>query len=144
MIVADILSQKGQEVYCVDCDTKIPEAAGFMASQHIGAVLVVDDNGLQGIISERDLAYGIKTIGAGIFDMTVNDLMSKAVITCAAETTIAEAVEIMAEHEIRHLPVINDGKVVGLIGMRDVMNERVTELQFENEALRDQLSSVAA
>eukprot|EP00456_Euglypha_rotunda_P074213 TRINITY_DN67878_c0_g1_i1.p1 TRINITY_DN67878_c0_g1~~TRINITY_DN67878_c0_g1_i1.p1 ORF type:complete len:108 (+),score=26.39 TRINITY_DN67878_c0_g1_i1:1-324(+) len=101
-------------------------------------MLVLDDRGgLQGIISERDLARGIDEFGMDLAQMRVANLMTRSVVTCAPEDRVATVASVMTQQRIRHLPVVVEGKVVGLISIGDVLKHRLDEVQLEASILRD-------
>ncbi len=113
-----------------------------MAYHYIGALLVVYPDGtLLGIVTERDLAYALHKFGARAYDIPVEDIMSKAVISCDSNTSVARAVELMLNNEIRHLPVKDGELLKGVISMRDVMGDRLVELELENETLRELMAA---
>jgi CBS domain-containing protein len=104
----------------------------------VGAMLVLDsENRLQGIVSERDLARGIDEFGTSLPEMRVSDLMTRSVVTCAPEDRVAIVANVMTQRRIRHLPVVVDGIVVGLISIGDVLKHRLDEVQLEASVLRD-------
>lgn len=145
MTVSNLLHSKGQDIFCVETGTEITEASKCMAYHYIGALLVIDQDGEpKGIVTERDIAFAVHKFGTEVCEMKVEALMSPSIHTCTSETTIAEAVEIMVEHEIRHLPVKDGDLLKGLISMRDVMNDRLVELELENKTLRELMEGEAA
>jgi CBS domain-containing protein len=101
-------------------------------------MLVLDGEGrLQGIVSERDMARGIDEFGPNLPEMRVVDLMTRSVVTCAPEDSVANVANVMTQRRIRHLPVVVDGVVVGLISIGDVLKYRLDEVQLEASVLRD-------
>jgi signal transduction histidine kinase len=122
MLVEQILDRKGDQVFAVRPGWRVRKAIAIMAAKDIGTALVTDRKGsLVGIISERDLIRSLNAFGNGLPDMRVKDLMISAVVTCGTETTISEALTLMATHRIRHLPVVRSEKILGLISVRDVL-----------------------
>ena len=142
MIVSQILKSKGSQVHTVSRTTSIMEVSCLLASKRIGATVIVDQNGLvEGIISERDIVRGLANYGAKVLDMPVEDLMTRNVITRGAESQIDELRWEMTNSRIRHLPILDKGKLVGLISIGDVVKNRVEELQAEGDMLRDYIAT---
>lgn len=138
MLVADLLRTKGAAVKIVRSDETALCFAKRLKSERIGAMVVSDDgNSLDGIISERDIAYGLAEHGSGLYRVTVSDLMTKAVITCSPQDTIAEVTRVMTQRRIRHLPVKDGDTLVGVISIGDVLKHRLDEMQLEANVLRD-------
>lgn len=130
MLVEDIIAQKGGQVFAVGPDCTVHEMARFIATRNIGTTIVSDERGeMLGIISERDLVRGLSEFDSSYMDMPVSALMTRSIIACAPETTISEALSLMASHRIRHLPVVKDGKTVGLISVRDLLEFRLEGLE---------------
>ena len=130
MQVQEILDRKGNQVYVIGPDCSVREAAARIAAWNIGAALVTDsENVLLGIISERDFLRALNKFGGGVLDLQVSVLMTRSVVTCAPETTISDALSQMGLHHIRHLPVVRDGKILGLISVRDVLEFRLEVLE---------------
>jgi CBS domain-containing protein len=142
MIVSQILKRKGSQVHTVVKKTPIAEVARLLASKRIGATVVIDqNNSVEGIISERDIVSGLSSYGAKVLDMPVEELMTKNVITRGIESQIDELRLEMTNSRIRHLPILDDGKLVGLISIGDVVKNRVEELQAEGDMLREYILS---
>jgi len=138
MKVADILKQKGTEVMSVRPTESIETLSHRLRMARIGAMVVVGEaGGLDGIISERDVVHGIAEHGAACLAKTVGDLMTKRVVTCTAEDSIARIARLMTENRIRHLPVMEGRKVVGVVSVGDVVKHRLEEMSLEASVLRD-------
>jgi CBS domain-containing protein/beta-phosphoglucomutase-like phosphatase (HAD superfamily) len=138
MRVSDILKTKGSAVKTIEANATIRALAHRFKTESVGAMLVLDDTGaLQGIISERDLARGIDEFGTDLPQMRVASLMTRSVVTCAPGDGVAAVASVMTQRRIRHLPVVVDGKVVGLISIGDVLKYRLDEVQLEASVLRD-------
>ena len=138
MRVSDILKAKGSAVKTIDLNATMRSFAHSLKTEIVGAMLVIDASGaLQGIISERDLASGIDEYGPDLPQMRVANLMTRSVVTCAPEDSLATVANIMTERRIRHLPVMVSGAVVGLISIGDVLKHRLDEVQLEANVLRD-------
>jgi CBS domain-containing protein/beta-phosphoglucomutase-like phosphatase (HAD superfamily) len=138
MRVSDILKTKGSAVKTIEANATMRALAQGFRKEGVGAMLVLDADGkLNGIISERDLARGIDEFGTDLPQMRVSDLMTRSVVTCAPGDAVAMVANVMTERRIRHLPVVVDGKVVGLISIGDVLKYRLDEVQLEANILRD-------
>ena len=138
MKVADILKTKGSAVKTVRPDETAKVFAEHLRNERIGAMIVTRDGStLEGIISERDLAYGLAAYGDRLPSMRVSELMTRLVILCTPEDTIAEVMTVMTQRRIRHLPVKDGGRLVGIISIGDVLKHRLGEMQLEANVLRD-------
>ena len=137
MLVSQILKTKGDAVVSIDPDETVSAAATLMARHNVGAVLVCSDAGeVRGILSERDLARGLANQGRAVCDAKIGALMTADVITCAPSDTSDSLMEMMTHRRIRHVPVVNDGKLVGMISIGDVVKARLGELQSQAAELQ--------
>lgn len=138
MNVRKILDAKGREVFAVRPDMPMRAFAQLIGRRKIGAAPVTDGDGdMVGIISERDVVRGFEIHGADLMGMTVSELMSTNVISCAPESTISDVAVLMSKHGIRHIAVLDDDDALaGFISIRDIAFSRLTELELDNEALR--------
>jgi CBS domain-containing protein len=144
MLIAQILAGKGHEVVSTRPDATIAEVAGLLKAERIGAVVVTSEAGeLCGIISERDLARGLADHGADLLQMRVRDLMTTEVSTCAPDDGIDRLMQQMTEGRFRHLPVMQDGRMIGLISIGDVVKHRLQELEAETHLLHDYIAGGA-
>jgi CBS domain-containing protein len=142
MSVQDILSAKGAKVITVDPKTPIGVAARRLRLENIGALIVSHDGTtIDGILSERDIVYGLIDHGADVLDKPVADLMAHQPYTCGPQTSVKEAMRLMSTRRIRHLPVVRDGKLVGIISIGDVMKNRLDELELEGHVLHDYIAA---
>ena len=121
MKVSQILQNKGSNVYSVSANVSVYEAIKDMAEKNIGALLIMDDEKLLGIFSERDYARKIILKGKNSHETLVQDIMTENVISVSPDDNIDKCMELMSERKIRHLPVIKDNKVVGVISITDVV-----------------------
>ncbi len=145
MQVADILNDKGDTVVTTEPQAAVGAISRKMHDEHIGAILVRDQAGtLVGIISERDIVHSIAEKGQSALDLTVSDLMTSPVITCTTDTDIEELMESMIGSRIRHLPVIDNGNLVGIVSIGDVVKSVVAELKWVKNALKGQVIQSAA
>jgi CBS domain-containing protein len=141
MIVSKILKDKGRQVFTVTKETPVSQIASILAQKRIGAIVVIDQNGIvDGIISERDIVRGLAQFGVSVLEKPALDLMTRNVITRGLNADIDELMQEMTISRIRHLPIIDEGKLVGVISIGDVVKNRVEELEREGNMLRDYIS----
>lgn len=141
MTVRAILDSKGHDVLSVDPDVKLTAAIKILAERKIGAVLVMNDGRVEGILSERDIVRVLGERGARVLEEPVSAVMTRKVVSCRQSDTVASIMEMMTLGKFRHLPVVEDGKVVGLISIGDIVKRRVNEFESEQEALRDYIKT---
>jgi CBS domain-containing protein len=142
MTVAQILSRKGRAVITVVPSETLQGVVNLLAQNRIGAVVVVDGKGgLAGIVSERDVVRAVSEHGGGGMGKTVADIMTKKVRTCSPEDTEAELMGLMTEHRIRHLPVLEGGKLTGMISIGDVVKLRIESIEREAEEMKSYIAS---
>jgi CBS domain-containing protein len=136
MTIATILSNKGSEVATVRAGTQVREAVATLAEKRIGAVPVLDSNGICGIFSERDLVRCVADHGSGVLDWPVDRVMSAPVETVDTRTPILSALATMTQRRMRHLPVVEDGQIRGIVSIGDLVKHRIERIEAEAEALR--------
>lgn len=137
MYVRDILREKGDNVVSLTAGEPISKGLAVMAENQIGAVLVTDEDGaIAGILSERDVVASAHRHGEALFGKTVGDLMTSKVMTCSTKDPIAAIMGMMTTRRFRHVPVVDDGKLVGMVSIGDVVKNRIEEAEAEAEALR--------
>ncbi|MDH3233397.1 MAG: CBS domain-containing protein [Alphaproteobacteria bacterium] len=140
MKVADILKEKGRRVVSTQLEVNVSDVAELLREEGIGAALVEQGDGvIAGIISERDIVRGFADHGVRLSEMTVADLMTSSVITCSPETETDELMEQMLSGHFRHLPVVENGNLVGIISIGDVVRSVFSELKWIRSALEDQV-----
>jgi CBS domain-containing protein len=138
MYVADILRVKGSKVITVPPELSIAHVAQRLRIERVGALVVsVTGATAEGIISERDIAYGLAEHGTEVLRRTVADLMTKTVVTCSPSDTIAQVAKAMTNQRIRHMPVTDGKRLVGIISIGDVVKHRLDELELEANVMRD-------
>lgn len=138
MSIASILKEKGGKVVSVTPSTSVPEIASIIASRRIGAVVVLgEDSRLAGIVSERDVVKALASKGEAALRMTAQDIMTQAVVTATPQTSVNEAMALMDEGYFRHLPVVDNGAMVGIISVRDVVRAYIQEQAQEVDNLKD-------
>jgi len=138
-VLADqILERKGRAVSTVPPEATVRDALATLAEANVGALLVSPDgSALAGIISERDIVRRLAADGPGLLDQPVSALMQSEVHTCTGSDNVDQLMHLMSEHRIRHLPVVADGALVGIISIGDVVKTRVDELVSEKDQLVD-------
>jgi len=139
--VAALLQGKGHDVLTVTPDSSVGALVKLLAERRIGALPVVDGDGrLKGIVSERDVVRALAA-DSGVMERRVDTLMTRDVKTCGPQDAVVELMEVMTRERFRHLPVIENGRLVGIISIGDVVKQRVAEAQYELEALTSYINS---
>ena len=143
MTLNDLLRLKGNDdIIRVKENACIADAASILTKKKIGSVLVENATGdIVGILSERDIVGGMGQHGANLQDVAVSDLMTTDLIRCGSEDTVNEAMEMMTDRRIRHIPVFDEGKLKGIISIGDLVKCRISEVQAEAEAMRQYIAS---
>ncbi|MDX6307253.1 MAG: hypothetical protein QOI06_299 [Nocardioidaceae bacterium] len=137
MRINEVLKTKGAEVITVSPDTTVRNLVALLVEKNIGAVLVATrERPVAGIVSERDVVRGLAD-GPGVLDRPVSDLMTAEVVTAEPHQSVHELMKLMTQRRIRHVPVVTDGELQGIVSIGDVVKSRIDELEFE----RDQLES---
>ncbi|MBU1212492.1 MAG: CBS domain-containing protein [Alphaproteobacteria bacterium] len=138
MLVSDILKTKGHEVQTVHSTTTLGELAIRLKAARVGVMIVSDDGrALDGIISERDIVGALADNGAGLENMRVGQISTKAVLTCGRDSTVGDVARLMTSKRIRHVPVVDGDRIVGIVSIGDVLKHRLDEMQLEANVLRD-------
>lgn len=140
MTARSILRRKGAAVHAIPPGAPLAEAARRLRQHDMGALLVVDGEALVGIVSERDLVRAVAEGGAAALALPVAAEMSSPVETCGPDAEVRELMARMTARRIRHLPVLDGGRVVGVVSIGDVVKSRVLEVQGEADILRDALT----
>lgn len=135
MRIADVLQSKGSAVLTVAPAVTVREIIADMARHNVGAFVVVDADRVLGMISERDVIRRLHQCGAGALGTPVSEIMSTTVYSCAPEDTVDSLAATMTEHRIRHLPVVVDGSLRGIVSIGDVVKSRMDELEAERDHL---------
>ena len=142
MTIAAILQSKGAEVVTVEVGTLVRDAVETLAERRIGALPVCDNGQVAGIRSERDVIYCLKSDGAAILDWPVERIMTAPAITVETGKEIMGALSLMTQRRIRHLPVVEDGRIVGLVSIGDLVKYRMDQIEQEAEAMLSYIQSV--
>ena len=136
MRIADVLRNKGAAVATISPDTRVTELLAGMAQHNIGAMVVMGPDGLVGIVSERDVVRRLNERGADLLQMPVSEIMTSVVVTCAPGDAIDTLSGLMTENRVRHVPVIANGQLAGIVSIGDVVKTRMEELKAEQEQLQ--------
>lgn len=142
MTIAAILQSKGSEVLTVTGETPVRDAVALLAERKIGAVPVVEGERVAGIMSERDVIYCLRSDGAAMLDWTVSRIMTAPAITVTPETEIMTALSLMTRRRIRHLPVVEGDRLIGLVSIGDLVKFRMDKIEAEAAAMLSYIQSV--
>jgi CBS domain-containing protein len=137
MSVESILRQKGTDVATITPEASIKRAADWLRAKNIGALVVTSGNAVLGLISEREIVQAFSRYGETAASMTVNEIMRRGVITVSPDETVTRVMNLMTGHRVRHMPVMCDGKLAGIISIGDVVKHRLDDLELETKVLRD-------
>ena len=142
MTVKAILSAKGSGVDTIEPNTNLAAAAKRLAERRIGALVVTGaDHRIVGILSERDIVQELAVRGAAALDMPLTDVMTRKVMTCGPSDTISSLMERMTQGKFRHLPVVEQGRLIGIVSIGDVVKHRLEQMEREQSALRDYIQT---
>jgi CBS domain-containing protein len=137
MNIEAILRNKGGEVVTIECDTPVRDAVGLLAERRIGALPVMKGGSVVGIVSERDIVYRLRSDDAAMLDWPVERVMTSPAITAEPGMPVLAGLSLMTERRIRHLPVLDGGRLAGLVSIGDLVKFRMDRIEEEAAALRD-------
>ncbi|GGP00637.1 CBS domain-containing protein [Stakelama pacifica] len=137
MTIAAILTGKGNDVLTVDADTSAADAVTLLAQRKIGAMPVMESGKVAGIFSERDMIYCLAKEGPEALARSVRALMTSPAVTVEPEHKVLDALAVMTMRRIRHLPVVQDGRLIGLVSIGDLVKYRIDRIEKEADAMRD-------
>jgi CBS domain-containing protein len=138
MTVKAILSRKGNDVVTAEPSASLAEVVRVLSARRIGAVVVTGaDRRIVGILSERDVVRVLGEKGPSALDQSIAEVMTRKVTTCSMRDTVSELMERMTEGKFRHVPVVEDGRLAGIVSIGDVVKWRVHEMEDESAALHD-------
>ena len=140
-IVRQLLDRKDRAIFSVEPQAPVLEAIRAMAAHHVGALLVMQADSLAGIVSERDYARKVILLGRSSADTPVRDIMSFPVITVSPDETVQTCMQLMTDKRVRHLPVIDGGRVVGMVSIGDLVKAVIAEQQAQIEQLENYIHS---
>ena len=142
MRVQNILTSKGREVVTIKSDTSVRQAIAVLCERRIGAVVITGgDQMIDGIFSERDLIRGINEQGAGVLDRPIRDIMTRKVQTCTRFDEVVDVMGLMTRRRFRHIPVVENGKLIGLVSIGDAVKARIADAEHEAEALKEYIAT---
>lgn len=141
MKILEVIRRKGTAVVSIDPTASVAELVNLLHEKNIGAVVCLDGDILAGIVSERDVIHGLAEHGAGLFDHSVSTIMTTKVETCARSDDLRTLAKRMTELRIRHLPVVEDGELLAVVSIGDVVKSRLEDLQLERDTLIDYVTS---
>jgi CBS domain-containing protein len=139
MSVASILKKKGADVATIAPDVSVRRAADWLHAKNIGSLVVTDGGAVLGLISEREIVHAIARHGDAATAMPVSEFMRRGVVAVSPAETVSHVMNLMTRHRVRHMPVVADGKLVGIVSIGDVVKYRLDDLELENNVLRDAL-----
>lgn len=141
MRIAEILNNKGNDVLKVAPDATVLSVVAMLAEKRIGCVPVVENGEVIGIFSERDVVYQLAQSGHSMLEALVRDAMTTPAVTIASDTPIISALSLMTRRRIRHLPVVDDGEMVGFVSIGDLVKFRIDSIEAEAAAMRSYIQS---
>ena len=141
MTIAAILNGKGREVISIDGATTVGEAVALLARRRIGAVPVIEGGEVAGIFSERDVIYCLAKHGPAVLNWPVSEVMTTPAITVAPDESVLSALALMTRRRIRHLPVVEGGRCIGLVSIGDLVKYRLDRIEAEAEAMRSYIQT---
>ncbi|HZA10893.1 CBS domain-containing protein [Mycobacterium sp.] len=136
MRISDVLRNKGSAVAIITPEASVSELLAGLAEHNIGAMVVVGPDGVEGIVSERDIVRRLHERGADLLDRPVSDIMTTVVVTCAPGDSVDSLSALMTKNRVRHVPVIEGGQLAGIVSIGDVVKRRMDELESEQEQLQ--------
>jgi CBS domain-containing protein len=137
MSIESILKQKGTDVATIDREASIKKAADWLRLKNIGALVVTSGKVVLGLISEREIVHAFSHYGETAASMPVKEIMRYGVITVSPDESIDRVMKLMTHHRVRHMPVLRDGELAGIISIGDVVRHRLADLELETNVLRD-------
>lgn len=141
MRIADVLRSKGSDVATVDPTVTVAELISQLATHNVGALPVVDGGELVGIVSERDVVRRLDVAGPGLLGARVGDIMITGVTTCAPGDSVADIAAVMTNRRFRHLPVVVEGRLAGIVSIGDLVKARIDLLESEREQLQSYIAA---
>jgi CBS domain-containing protein len=140
MRIADVLRTKGAAVATITPETSVSGLLNELALHNIGAMVVVSADGVVGIVSERDVVRKLHEHGADLLRLPVSEIMTTMVATCTPTDTVDHLTAVMTTKRVRHIPVVENGRLVGIVSIGDIVKQRMEELETEQRALQDYIT----
>ena len=141
MTIAAILNSKGHEVVTIPAGARVREAVALLAERRIGAVPVVEGGSVAGVFSERDVIYALAAEGASALDKTVGEAMTAPAVTVEPKDAALSALSLMTRRRVRHLPVLDGGRMIGVVSIGDLVKYRSDRIEADAAAMRDYIQS---
>lgn len=142
MLVASIFTAKGREVYTVGPHISLLEVTKELREKRVGAVLVTSDTGeILGVLSERDIVRAIASDGSDVLERPVMTFMTREIVTCESADCVDHVMMLMTDRRVRHIPVVDQGALVGLVSIGDVVKSKIAESEMERHALRSYIAT---
>ncbi len=141
MTIAAVLRDKGGEVETIGADAAVYDVVRRLGAKRIGALPVVEDGRITGIISERDVIYSLRDHGPEVLEWAVGRVMSSPAITAEPGTDVLAALALMTQRRIRHLPVVESGRIIGIVSIGDLVKHRMERIEAEADAMRAYIQS---
>ena len=137
MTIESILRRKGTNVTTIAPDASIKRASDWLRAKNIGALVVMNENAVVGLITERGIVHAFSQHGEAAGAMTVKDVMKYGVIAVAPDESVHRVMKLMTHHRVRHMPVLRNGQLAGIVSIGDVVKHRLEDLELETNVLRD-------
>jgi CBS domain-containing protein len=141
MTIAAVLRGKGSEVETIEANASVFDAVRKLGEKRIGALLVMEGGRIAGIMSERDVIYRLRDHGPDVLQSTVSEVMTAPAITAESSMTVLAALSLMTRRRIRHLPVVEDGSLKGIVSIGDLVKHRMERIEAEADAMRTYIQS---
>ncbi len=141
MTIAAILRARNENIISVVPEMPVKDVLALLADKRIGAVPVMENGGVAGIMSERDMIYGLRRDGPSFLDRPVREAMTTEVVTVTSDTSPLTALSMMTRRRIRHLPVVDDGVVIGFVSIGDLVKARIERIENEAAAMREYIQT---
>lgn len=140
MTIATILGSRAADIVSIDAGAKVGDAVRLLAERRIGALPVLDGTSVIGIFSERDVLYCIAREGGDFLERSVGDVMTAPAVTVSPDTALLAALALMTKRRIRHLPVVENGAMIGFVSIGDLVKTRIDRIEAEADAMRQYIS----
>ena len=142
-MIQNILDRKGAEVFTIRTTDTVQSAADWMREHGIAALIVKSGEAIKGLISERDIVHAISRHGEGALSLAVSHVVTHPIVRVAPNDGLKRAMSLMTNHRVRHLPVIDDGKLVGIVSIGDLVKSRLDEIEYEAHSMRSFIAGAA-
>jgi len=141
MSVSKFVGDQRGEIITAGKDDRVATVVALLAGHRIGCVPIVEDGRVLGIFSERDVIYGLQREGAALLDKPVGDVMTASAVTIERDTPILSALSLMTRRRVRHLPIVEEGRLIGFVSIGDLVKSRMDRIETEAEAMRSYIQS---